>query len=61
LPKYRAFFRAEIDYFESAVRSVIASYYWTVDDVLKMYVDYVDFQGLLYWYEVLKEENKPKK
>jgi hypothetical protein len=28
---------------------------------MKMYTDAVDFEGLHYWYEILKEENKPKK
>tara|TARA_R110002126_G_scaffold88809_1_gene212623 strand:- start:668 stop:811 length:144 start_codon:yes stop_codon:yes gene_type:complete len=41
------------------VQSVVSSYNWSIKDVLLMYTDAIDFEGLQYWYDVLKKE-KPK-
>lgn len=49
------------------IKSVVRQYHWTPDYVDTLYVDAIDYHGLVYWYNDCKEiekeieKSKPKK
>jgi hypothetical protein len=38
--------------------SVVRNYHWTPEVIGKLYIDDIDYQGLIFWYEDAKEMNK---
>lgn len=41
------------------VLSVVRSFNWSISEIDKLYVDEIDYHGLVFWYEDIKK-NIPK-
>jgi len=37
------------------IKSVVNQYHWTPTEISEMYCDDLDFKGLIYWYDEVKE------
>ena len=40
---------------DAAIKSVVNEYHWPPKIIDNLYCDDIDYQGLIYWYENLKE------
>ena len=38
--------------------SIARNYYWTPDEIEKLFVDRIDYKGLVYWYDDAREMQK---
>jgi hypothetical protein len=54
------FFLINLESLDNAIKSVVRAFSWKWQDIESLYLDDTDFRGLLYWYEDIKEVNKPK-
>ncbi len=43
------------------IRTVVREHHWSPTAVSRLYLDDIDFNGLEFWYEDVKETVKPKK
>jgi hypothetical protein len=43
------------------VKSVVREHHWTPDIIGRLFFDRLDYKGLLYWYDDVKEMDKEMK
>jgi hypothetical protein len=43
------------------IKSIVYEYHWTPEVISNLYVDDLDFKGIVYWYEELRRIDKEMK
>ena len=50
-----------VDGLDNMIKSIVDYHHWGPTEIKKMYVDHIDFKGIIYWYDELVRIEKMNK